>query len=451
MGRSARVDPIRLAAAEILLRWLEGDGDAENLVAHFERSNQNSSSPFDQQQRRRLRELVYSCVRLRGRYDWCIESMAPRAPDRRVRVVLWLGLHEITGLSTPDHAAVSQSVELIRYWGGNHAVGFVNSMLRRVTREGISAFFPSPQEDPLEYAVKWLSHPRWLVERWMERWPVEEVLALCEAGNRRPSLVLRCRPGQRDEVLAAARKLEWELEEGRFSADALVLKTAVGVPLVLRELPGPVVVQDESAQLVAPLLTADSPQRVLDLCAAPGGKAFHLTDLLENRALVVASDRSLHRMAAAGETLRRKGTLGLRLVTADGLAPPFPRGFFDAVLVDAPCTGTGVLARRHEARWRRSSRDLVKMPRLQRKLLHSAVDLCARGGIIVYSTCSLEPEENDEVVDAVLRERPGLVEVGVEGRADPRCIGGRRLRVLPHRHGGDGSFAAVLTVEEKSP
>ncbi len=480
MKRPERVDEVRLAAARILLDWKKGRGEADRLLAAFEDGREEAARPLSVQQRGRLRELVFSCVRLRGRYDHLIEQLSHRAPADRARVVLWLGLHELLEMSTPDHAAISQSVALIRRLGMERAAGFVNSLLRRVSREGVASFFPRREDDPIGWAVHWLSHPRWLVERWARRWPIEEVLALCEADNRRPPVVLRCRPGMAEAVRGEAEARGWRLEPGGIAPDALVVREAVPPSVLLRELPSLSAIQDEGAQMVAPLLALPaSAGRILDLCAAPGGKSLHLAELWPE-ATVVASDLSVARLTAVAQTRRRGkekrgvapthsssgGSAGSKdgqalarsgegegrvdLVAADGLAPPFPPESFDAVLVDAPCTGTGVLARRHEARWRRSPRDLDELPRLQRRLLHSAVDLCAPGGIIVYSTCSLEPEENDEVVDAVLAERDDLVEVGVQDRCDPRVVDVRRMRVLPQRHGVDGAFAAVLSRRERS-
>ncbi len=449
MKRPETLDALRLAAARILLDWRKGVDAADRLVASFEADREDRGRPLDLPQRRRLRELVFSCVRLRGRYDHLIEALSRRPCADRVRVSLWLGLHELLELSTPDHAAVSQSVALVRRLGMEHAAGFVNSLLRRVAREGPDAFFPRREVDPLGWASTWLSHPRWMVERWMRRWTVEEVLALCAANNRRPPVVVRCVPGRRDEVLAAARRREWELQESELAPDGVVVRSPVPPSVVLRELPGAAAVQDEAAQLVAPLLAGAGSgiRRMIDLCAAPGGKSLHLADLLPETPLV-AADRSPERLDRLRSLLDRRGTARWGLVVADGIHPPFTAAGFDGVLLDAPCTGTGVLARRHEARWRRRLEDLEELPRRQRELLHSAVDLCAVGGIIVYSTCSLEPEENDEVVDEVLRERNDLVELTVEGRVDPRVIDGRRLRVMPHRHGTDGAFAAVLSRRE---
>jgi 16S rRNA (cytosine967-C5)-methyltransferase len=187
---------------------------------------------------------------------------------------------------------------------------------------------------------------------------------------------------------------------------------------------------------------------VLDLCAAPGGKAAQLAERFSAPARVVALDAQFHRISRIRDTQRRLGLENLQLAAADGTRPPLRPANFDAVLVDAPCSGTGVLARRHEARWRRKPHDLVELPQLQRELLNSAVELCAYGGIIVYATCSLEQEENEAVVDAVLAEREDLMELGVPAGVPKELVREGRLRVWPHLHDCDGAFAAVLKRKE---
>ncbi len=447
---SASLDPVRLRAARVLLQWLTRKGYVREILSEFEEEEPSQpSTRIRSAERRRVRELVYGCVRLHGRYDFLVRRLAKQAPQAPVRVALWLGLHELCELRSPPHAVVSQCVELARALRCAHAAGFVNGILRRVAREGPHRHFPSAQENPLEYAVNWLSHPRWLVERWAEVLPLDQVLALCEADNRRPPLVLRSCGRDREELLRAARELGWELQPGRWANDALVLHTRVPAPRVLAELGAMVTIQDEAAQLVPTLFSQDSARLILDLCAAPGGKAAQLAERFGSSAEVVALDAQLGRMRRLCEMRRRLGLSQLRALVADGTRPPLRPASFDAILVDAPCSGTGVLARRHEARWRRKPSDLIKLPRLQRELLASAVELCAFGGIIVYATCSLEREENEAVVDALLEEREDLVELGIPARVPKELVQNGRLRVWPHLHDCDGAFAAVLTRKER--
>lgn len=447
--RPASLDPVRLRAARVLLQWLGHKGYVREILNQFEEEDESPSFTSSRAvERRRVRELVYGCVRLHGRYDFLLQRLAQRAPQAPVRVALWLGLHELCELRSAQHAVVSQCVELTRALRCAHAAGFVNGILRRVAREGLEMHFPSAQENPLEYAVSWLSHPRWMVERWAEILPSHELIALCEANNRRPPLVLRSSHGKREELFRAAQELEWSLLPGRWASDAVILSSKVPAPRVLAEFGAHATIQDEAAQMVPTLFPDDSARLVLDLCAAPGGKAAQLAERFPAPARVVALDSQLQRISRVRDTQRRLGLTNIELIAADGTRAPLRPRSFDAVLVDAPCSGTGVLARRHEARWRRKPRDLVELPRLQSELLNSAVELCAFGGIIVYATCSLEREENEAVVDAALAERDDLMELGVPSGVPKELVREGRLRVWPHLHDCDGAFAAVLTRKE---
>ena len=438
-------DPTRQLAARLLSRWIQGQGPINRLLVEHESSAQDPRESLEHDERRRVRELLFGCVRLRGRYDHLLRATVHREAKMQaeLRAILWVALHELLELSTPDHAAVSQAVELTRSQGLSSASGMVNGVLRRIIREGTEGFFPNREQDPVAHAASWLSHPRWLVERWASGMTSEELLGLCQANNRRPSVVLRTAPGGRDAVLMQLRERGWAAAPSAIALDGIVMETRLPTPLLLEQLPG-ITIQDEAAQLVAPLLACEGPGRMLDLCAAPGGKSSHLLDLLGEPSRVWAADLSERRMRVLIEGAARIGRRQPLPLVADGGTPPFLGASFDAVLVDAPCTGTGVLARRHDARWARKPEDLVVMPRLQRRLLGSAIDLCRSGGIIVYATCSLEPEENDEVVDAVLAERQDVAEIGVGGRCPETVVDAARLRVWPHRHGCDGAFAAIL-------
>jgi 16S rRNA (cytosine967-C5)-methyltransferase len=418
-------------------------------VARFEATAGAQGPQWPYVRRRRLRELVFGVVRLRGRYQWMVESRARRSTnvDDTVRSVLYVALHELCEHDTAPFAVVDQAVRAAKRLGAARAAGFVNALLRGVLRDGVRAGFPDADLQPLEHAATWLSHPEWLVRRWALQLPVVEVLELCAANNRRPELVLRAPAGQRDHLLAALAEREWEARAHPLGPDAVEMVTRIPPALLLAQLPEPGVVQDAAAQLIAPLLTGSRPRRILDLCAAPGGKATHLASLLRGGTRIIAMDPSGGRLRRLGVTAQRLGLSNVTLLVGDGRRPPLVGGF-DAVLVDAPCTGTGVLARRHDARWRRTPADVARLPQLQAELLRQAVGLARPGGTIVYATCSLEPEENDAVVDLVLKERSDLVELGVEGLVPAAAADGPRMRVWPHRHRADGAFAARLQRRE---
>ena len=440
----ASVDPVRLEAARVLLRWRRTTRFVDDLV----QTAQAAHPDYDA--RRRLRELVFGAVRWCGRYQFMIDRRVKKAPPDPAWAALMIGLHEICAMRTPDHAAVAQAVDLVRALGGRNLDRFVNGVLRAVVREGVDAGMPTP-DDPVKYATHRLSHPRWLVQRWIAAFGPEETIALCARNNEPAPVTLRVARGGRDRVEAFLSDENIAFERGTFAPDALRLPLGVAAPPLLAAVGDAATIQDEAAQLVPPLvkpapLATGRPLRVLDLCAAPGGKLLHLADLIGADGSAVGADISARRLQRVLENATRMG-LRPALVHADGRRPPFAPKTFDAVLLDAPCSGTGVLARRHDARWRRSPADLDALVELQRDLLQNAVDLTHPGGIILYATCSIEAAENDAVVDAVLKERDDVEEVGVDD-APADLIDGRRLRCLPQRHGIDGAFAARLRRKE---
>ncbi|RKZ10109.1 hypothetical protein DRQ53_08350 [bacterium] len=445
MKRKRGVDRVRAGAVAILARWQRQHIHVEELVERHDASPGGGGGSWSPAERRRLRELVFSCVRLRARYDHIIESHSKRstklAPE--VRAVFWVALHELVELDHPPHAVVDEAVRVVTGTGAGYARGFVNGLLRGVLRDGLRASFPDPA-DAVAYAMTWHSHPQWLVRRWVEQLGQEEAIALCAANNERPRLCLRTSPGARDAVVQLLTAMEWESEEVTFLPDGLWMKTRVPPALLLDQAGDRCTMQDAAAQLVAPLLAIDAPGLVLDLCAAPGGKASHLASLLPN-STVIAADLARSRLGRLLPTLERLG-LGDRVacVVADARQAPFASGSFDAVLLDAPCTGTGVLSRRHDARWNRKPEDVQELAGLQRVLLSQALDLVRPGGVVLYSTCSLEPEENDEVVDFVLAAREDVREWPLDGCVRDEFLRRGRLATWPHRDHVDGAFAARL-------
>jgi len=446
MVKKARAaDRVRVAAAKILARWQREHAHVEDLVDQHDRQTEKTpGTAWEYAERRRLRELVFSCVRLRGRYDHILASRSrkTKTPAPELRAIFWLAFHELIELDHKPHAVVDESVRLTDALDVGYARGFVNGMLRGYLRQ-TEGDFPA-STDAAGYASTWLSHPQWLVQRWAGTLGDEQMLELCAANNERPRLYLRARPGRRGALQRALESRGWESSPVDFLPDALELLTRVPPALLLSQIDEPCTLQDAAAQLVAPLVAASHPARVLDLCAAPGGKATHLTDLLEG-SVIVASDASARRLSRLAASIQRLG-LEKRLMVAvsEGAQASFGPGTFDAVLLDAPCTGTGVLARRHDARWIRRPKDVGELASLQRVLLDAAIDLLRPDGVVVYSTCSLEPEENDEVVDFVLGHREDVREWPIEDEAPREFVRDGRLSTWPHRHGIDGAFAARL-------
>ncbi|CAN5642634.1 16S rRNA (cytosine(967)-C(5))-methyltransferase RsmB [soil metagenome] len=390
-----------------------------------------------------VQELVYGTLRLRGRIDHLLGALVRGGIDALepdVLEVLRLGAYQLLEMgSVPHYAAISQSQELVRAAGVGRAAGLVGGVLHALHRRHAEIAFPDPERDPLGYLSSWGSHPVWLVERWIRRWGADEAAALVEANNRRPELYIRpLGIGVED---AAARLAEAGIgaETVAFSPDSLQISPPAEVRQVLAAVPA--VVQDPAATLVVRYAAVPPGATVLDLCAAPGGKALALA---ESAGYVVAADVAPTRLARVRENAARVELEGgVAPVAADARRPPFRPA--EVVLLDAPCTGTGTIRRHPDGRWRLHPGDLDALTRLQRELLDAAAPLVQPGGWLVYSTCALEPEENELQVESFLERHPEFTPDPAAGAVDPALLDARgQLLVLPQRTGADGSFAARL-------
>jgi 16S rRNA (cytosine967-C5)-methyltransferase len=395
-------------------------------------------------------ELVNGTLRWRARLDWTLEQYVRPGLDTLppwIRNVLRLGLYQILFLDrVPPHAAVDESVKLARVHGHSGTAGLTNAVLRKILKE------PRPLPDPervlpdrIEALSIAYSHPQWLVERWHRRLGDEETRALLIAENQAPDVCLRVNTARTDrETLRRALEEQGvQVEPGRWSRLTLRLKSHV----IPAQLPGfsqgHFFIQDESETLVGDLLGALSGETVLDLCAAPGGKSTHIQESRESRGTVIAVDPDAKRGSRISENAARMGLQGVEVVIADGrqfaLAHPV-----DRVLVDAPCSGLGVLGRRADARWRKTDASLRAMLPLERDLLEAGARWVKPGGVLVYSICSFEPEEGPTLVKAFLADHPEFTRQDAAEFLPPETVTDGCLLLLPHRHGTDGAFAVRM-------
>ena len=402
----------------------------------------------DPRDRALLHELVKGTLRWRGRLDAALDArvhvgLANTQPW--IRNILRLGAYQILFLDrVPTHAAVDESVKLAHKYAHPGAAGLVNSVLRRLAEEKPGIVWP--EGDDVDSLTVWGSHPRWIVERWLARFGPAETRALLEADNRAVPTGLRANTLQntREQLIEMLGREGVEARAATLSPD-LVWVEGHHSPGALHSFrAGRCTAQDESEALVGRVVAPRAHERVLDLCAAPGGKSTHLAELMGDEGEVWAMERDAHRVETLKSTLERLGTHSVHVVHGDGRTYEFPMPF-DRVLVDAPCSGMGVLARRADARWRKGPEVLAEMPPVQLDLLRSAGRYLAPGGLLVYSVCSFEPEETDHVVARFLAEHPGWTLESVAGSVPDAVVTPEgTMRVLPHLHGCDGAFAARL-------
>jgi 16S rRNA (cytosine967-C5)-methyltransferase len=428
-----QVSPARRAAFDILRRVADGAFSSALLA-----SEEPKLKPAD---RALTHELVLGVLRRQLWLDKIIEHFSRRkveSLDLPVRIALRLALYQLRFLSRiPASAAVNESVNLVRIAKLSSAAAFVNAVLRRAIRE--PDYDPvSKTEDPLEKLAIETSHPAWLIDRWIESFGRSEAESLAHANNEIPPTafrVVRTRANE-EEIVQQLIAAGGSVEGSTIAGHAFRIS---GAPALLRDLSteGRIYLQDEASQLVAQVLDARPGERVLDLCAAPGGKTTLIADRTSDNALIVAGDRSATRMTTITTTAALHQLRSIKPVLLDaGEKLPFAPDSFDRVLVDAPCSGTGTLRRNPEIRWRLSNEDIPRFAADQKQFLRNAAAVVKPTGRLVYSTCSVEREENEEVVEAFLQANPEFTQL-------------RTLRTWPHREGSDGFFMAVL--EHKSP
>jgi len=405
-------------------------------------------------------ELTLGVLRWQRLLDFLIERQTGKptaALDLEVLLALRLGLYQLRFLSrVPASAAVNESVELVKAARKRSAASLVNAVLRKAPREPIENLLPEalPPESRLGILH---SHPDWLVARWLTCFGESRTAALLEANNRAPRLACAVYPSSQNEaIVQELRHGGMDVEPGAWLRSALLVRG--GNPAATESFRrGKLSMQDEASQMVAHLLDVREGDSVLDLCAAPGGKTAILARAAGPHSLVVAADVHVHRLQAMSDTLSRLGIASVRQVAHDATTPlPFSKPF-TKILVDAPCSGTGTLARNPEIRWRLRQADLADLHRRQVALLKTAIGQLASGGRLVYSTCSLEPEENERVVDEALQAVSGLRRLSALSALQPHLREGAdaaRLfspdgvfRTFPPEHGTDGFFAAAIERE----
>ena len=384
---------------------------------------------LDPRDRALATELAYGATRWLLRLDFELGSRL-RQPLHRlplpIQNILRLGLYQLRFTDRiPPYAAVAEAVAQARHHGHQGTAGLVNAVLRRAAAE------PAPAAPDLatEY-----SHPRWLVERWLARLGREETEALLTADNQSPRVVLRANRLRTtvDGLIATLAEAGVAAVPGRHAPEALVLDRAA-VPDLAALANGLCTVQDEASMLAARILAPQPGWTCLDLAAAPGGKATHLAELMRDEGIVLANDLEPARAKLVQAAARRLGLKSVRVRAAD--ARTLPKnwgGRCDAVLADVPCSGLGTLARRPDLRWQKTETDLRTLPPLQAQLLEAGAACVRPGGRLVYSTCSTEPEENEDVVDTFLRGHP---EFAADGEA---------IRLWPQRDACDGFFIAPM-------
>ena len=400
--------------------------------------------------------ITYGVLRWRKRLDWVIKAYSKtkiNKIDPKIRNILRIGLFQVMYLDRiPVSAAVNTAVEMAKAGNAPWVVAYVNGVLRNAAKGYTSVPLPD-QTDTCKFLATSHSFPEWLVKRWLNRFGFDETENLCTALNSEPDITLRTNvlKTNKKDLLKALSKTCGQVEETRYSPDGILINSPQ-IPISEMEpyMEGGFAVQDEAAQAVGYLLNPKPGETVLDACCGLGGKTGHLAQLMKNKGRLVAVDKNDKKLSALKDEMHRMGITIAAPMNHDFLQKNKKTNFphFDKILLDAPCSGLGVIRRNPDTKWRMKPERIKPLGKRQQTLLNQCADILKPGGVMVYVVCSMEPEENERVIHSFLGgnkefsvEKPNLLWPDwISGLVDKDGF----LRTLPHKHQMDGFFAVRL-------
>ena len=363
-----------------------------------------------------INEITYGVVRNRKKIDWIISQFCKKDFDKTpvwIKNILRMGVYQLLFLERiPDYAVCNESVKLAKKYGNSRLANFVNGILRNINKNKDSIYWPDKDKEPSLYISTVYSHPCWIIERWLERFGFEDTIKICEANNKIPPLVIRTNTLKisRSDLKKALKDKNISVTEGIFAPEALYIKGLPNITKFPAYQEGLFQIQDEASMLVSHLVDPLAEELVIDVCSAPGGKTTHLAQLMNNQGTVLAFDVNQARLSIVEENCQR---LGINIVkTLQNDATKLNLDFLgkaDKVLADVPCSGLGVLRRKPDLKWQPFNTDrFQKLSRLQLQILSAASKYVKIRGKLIYSTCSTEPEENEEIVQKFLAKNPNF-------------------------------------------
>lgn len=436
---------IRELAFHSLVTIFRDDGYSNIVV-----SQTIQKHPLEDRDRRFYTELVYGTVRHLNFLNWIISRLSTRklsALDPVCLAILRLGLYQIFCLSrVPDSAACNESVKLATKFGNAGMAKFVNAILRSSIRRREEFVIPSADENLVAHLALTYHQENWLIRKWIHDYGEADAIKICQYFDMIPDICIRANTAKisRDELLQKLQDEGFQAVPTTYSRDGIYLKgtPALNQIKALRE--GLAIIQDEPSQLVGPVVDPQPGDVIFDVCAAPGGKTTHLAALGGPTCTVYGCDIYNHKLKLIEQNGAKLGLTNMRTLLQDGqtIGDKYAEKA-DKVLVDAPCSGLGVLRRKLDLRWRKKESDVEALPKLQRRILDSAAKCVKPGGLLVYSTCTMNDGENKDVVNAFLQNHP---EFHAEP-AGPYCHvreDGPYVQILPQRDGIDGFFIARM-------
>lgn len=450
---------VREVALVCLIDLSDTDASISSVVDNaFERYR------LGRRERRLANALVYGVIRWKRHLDWVLKQFVnPRFQlDVRHRSILRIGAFQLLHLDgIPPHAAIYETVQLSKR--NKKSAGFINAVLRSIERQKTELSFPPLKTQPIEHISVSQSYPEWLVKRLLQTRGLEWTQAFCEASNQIAPLTIRTNTliANREQLCKELNAEGFSTEIPAYSPEAILIgnqstetKESESKPEREKDLKAllnraDLYVQDESAMLIPYLLLSDEANVVVDLCASPGGKTSHISSLMKNSGKIIAVDISDEKLALLNENCARLKVQNVETKKAN--ATNADLGFAntaDAILIDAPCSGFGTLRRHPDIRWNKTEQQLLNLTKLQYSILSNAAKHIRKGAILVYSTCSIERSENEQIVNRFLKDFPSFAVENVSeyltNIPDTAITKEGFLQTLPHKHGVDGTFAARL-------
>ena len=399
-----------------------------------------------------LTEIVYGTLQRRMTLDYFLKGFLSNGKkvEDWVKILLRLTVYQMVYLDRiPDHAAINEAVEIAKKRGHKGISGLVNAVLRNMLRQGIPSF--DSITDPVEKLAMETSHPLWLVKRWVDQLGVEETKKMCEINLTPPTQTARVNTVKTtvEECLTLLEEEGFQVEASDVIPEGIkVLKGNVANSTCFRD--GLLTIQDESSMLVAYALDVDEAHVVLDACAAPGGKSTHIAEKMKNEGEVLSIDLHEHKVKLIKQNADRLdlSTIKTKAMDSRKLDEALEKESFDRILLDAPCSGFGVMRRKPDMKYTKQEEDVKRLQNIQLDLLHSVMPLLKKGGILVYSTCTIDKAENEEVVEKFLRENPCMEKDTTLVNRLPvdikEYVHENELQVLPQYFNSDGFYIAAF-------
>lgn len=401
-----------------------------------------------------MTEVVYGTLKYQIKLDYIIDQFS-KTPARKmkplIRQIFRMSVYQLMYLDkVPASAVINEAVKIAKKRKFQALSGFVNGVLRTIDRERNNIKYPSRDKETLRYLSVMYSIPEWMIATWLKSYDLEKVEAICSALNERAQVCIRVNTlkASKEEVIKCLEAEGVTVTPGEFLEEAMYLKNVDNIQNMPSFKEGLWTVQDESAMLVGKVIAPQSGERILDLCSAPGGKSIHMAEIMKNEGEIISCDIHPHKLELIAKNAARMGATIIKPTLQDGTV--FNEAFvesFDRILVDAPCSGLGIMKRKPDIRYNKELTDLEDIAQIQRAILTQAVKYLKPNGVLVYSTCTISKEENEEMVDFMTGEL-GL-ELNEIVDTIPKVLQkevkqGSMIQILPQIAGTDGFFIAGL-------